>query len=304
MFMTKTLLRLAGAASVVAAAALWVGIGAPSARAETITTTDRVTLDPGTVIPVILNTELTSNGSISGDTFTATVDTSTDAYNNIMQGATVGGFVREATSKQGNNPGTLDLAFTSLRLANGQSYDITGSPTSLDSKNLELASNGLLRAKNTNPDQRLKYAGIGAGAIALIRVIGGKNIRIEDLLLGGLLGYGVGSILKTPDQVHDVDLKPGTKMGVLLNSPVRYFHRSSVTTNVTNETTTVSNHPTKFYWFHGQQWGKDLVTGERFIVTGSMRPMPVYHRAHRKYYWFQGHRFFKDLDTGERVQIS
>jgi len=265
MCMTKTLLRLAGAA---VAAALWIGISAPAARADSSTTvTDHVVLDSGTVIPVILNTELSSNGSISGDTFTATVDTSRDAYNNIMQGATVGGFVREATPKQGNNPGTLDLAFTSLRLANGQSYDISGSTTSLDSKNLELASNGLLRAKNTNADQRLKFAGIGAGAIALIKVIGGDKIRIEDLLLGGLLGYGVGSILKTPDQVHDVNLKPGTKMGVLLNSPVRYYHRSSVTTGVSTVTTTTTSHPIK-------------------------------------YYWFQGHRFFKDLDTGERVQVS
>jgi len=304
MCMTRKLRPLWSAAGVVAIAAAAVfGVSAPAAHAATTTTTDRVVLDPGTVIPVILENELTSNSSISGDTFTATVDTSREAYNNILQGATVGGFIRSATPRDGNDPGTLDLAFTSLRLANGESYTISGALTSLDAKNLEMTDGGMLRAKNTRSDQRLKYAGIGAGAGALIRILGGDKLRIEDVLIGGLLGYGVGSIIKTPESVHDVDLKPGTKLGVVLNKPVRYFHRTSTSTGTFNDGMS-SNHPIKYYWFNGQRWGKDLVTGERFVVSGATRNPPVFHRTMRKYYTFQGHHFFKDLNTGERVQLD
>jgi hypothetical protein len=303
MCVTRRLLPLWNAIGVATvAAAMLFGASAPATYAATTTVTDRVVLDPGTVIPVTLNNELTSNGSIAGDTFTATVDTSREAYNNIMEGATVGGFIRSVTPREGNNPGTIDLAFTSLRLANGQSYDISGSPTSLDAKNLEVTNGGMLRAKNTRSDQRLKYAGIGAGAGALIRILGGDKLRIEDVLLGGLLGYGVGSIIKTPDQVHDVDLKPGMEMGVVLNKPVRYYHRTSTSTGSFNDGTVSSNHPIKYYWFNGQRWGKDLVTGERFMIPGGTRQ--VFHRTGRKYYMFQGHHFFLDLNTGERVQLD
>jgi len=302
MCMTKTLTRLFHALGAAAIVTLLIGSSAPAVYAATTSTiTDRVVLDPGTVIPVILETELSSNGSTAGDTFRATVDTSKEAYNNILQGATIGGFVRSATPREGNNPGTLDLAFTSLRLSNGQSYTISGSLTSMDSKNLEMTNSGMLRARNTNKDDRLKYAGIGAGAGALIKVLSGDKIRIEDVLLGGLLGYGVGSIIKTPDQVHDVDLKPGTQMGVVLNQPVRYYHRTTTTIGTGNDGTS-TNHPIKYYWYHGQRWGKDLVTGERFMIANVNRP--VFHRTSRKYYTFQGHHFFKDLNTGERVQLD
>jgi len=307
MCMTKKFRPLWNAAGVAAvAAAVMLGVSAPATQAATTSTTDRVVLEPGTVIPVILDTELTSNSSMSGDTFRATVDTSREAYSNILQGATIGGFVRSATAREGNDPGTLDLAFTSLRLASGESYTISGALTSLDNKNLEMSSGGILRAKNTNSDQKLKYAGIGAGAGALIRILGGDKLRIEDVLLGGLLGYGVGSVIKTPDAVHDVVLQPGTKLGVVLNNPVRYYHRTTTTTGggTINDGSISSNHPIKYYWFNGQRWGKDLVTGERFMVSGATRNPPVFHRTMRKYYTFQGHHFFKDLNTGERVQLD
>jgi hypothetical protein len=181
-----------------------------------------VVLTAGTVIPVKLNSELSSDQSRAGDTFTATVDDSKPAYRAIMRGGTVDGVVREATAKDGNNPGLLDLSFTRLRLPDGRSFALSGAPTSLDTKNLRTRSNGVLEAKNTSKNDRLKYAGIGAGAVALVKVLGGNKVKITDILIGGALGYGVGSILKSPKQVHDVTLKPGTQVGVLLGYSVRY----------------------------------------------------------------------------------
>jgi len=295
---------IGGFAAVVAAL---IGVSAPSVYAQ-----NRVSLESGTVIPVTLNTALSSNGSNVGDTFMAAVDTSKAAYNDIMQGATVIGVVREATPQTGNDPGTLELGFTTLRLASGQTYPISGTPTSLDSKNLTVNNNGLLVAKSTKRDDRLKFAGIGAGAVALIKVLGGDRIRIEDVLLGGLLGYGAGSIIKSPAEVHDVDLKSGTQMGVLLNSPVRYYHRTSMTGTSTSGVSSIPNtrrtfikDGVKYFWYNGEQWGMDLTTRERFR-TGNMASAsrPVFHRTNRKFYMFQGHQWYLDRDTGERVQID
>jgi len=214
-----------GALGIAALAAVLVGASAPLLHAQT-NSDAQVDLYPGTVIPVKLNTELSSNQSQAGDAFTATVDDTKEAYNSIMQGATVTGVVRHVTPRSGDTPGTLDLAFTRLRLSDGRTVSITGSPASLDSKNLTTRADGVLVAKNTSKDNRLTYAGYGAGAGLLVGLLtGDKKIKIEDILIGGLAGYGAASVLKNPQQVHDVDLTPGTEIGVRLDSRTRYYHK-------------------------------------------------------------------------------
>ncbi|MDQ2799801.1 MAG: hypothetical protein M3Y13_09180 [Armatimonadota bacterium] len=232
---THNPLRAFGLAALVA---LMIGTSAPVARAHP---QDQVVLTPGTVIPVKLDTELSSKDASVGSTFTATVDDSKAAYNNIMQGATVKGVVRAATPQEGDKPGTLDLAFTTLRLSDGHSYPISGKLTSLDTKNLTTGRNGILVAKNTSKDQKLTYAGIGAGAGVLADVLRGGKIKIMDVLIGAGVGYAAGTILKSPTQVHDVDLASGTELGVLLGSRVGYYHRahkatSTVTKRVVHHT--------------------------------------------------------------------
>jgi len=225
-----------GALAVAALAAVFAGANAPALHAQASSddqisnsqsSSDQVDLYPGTVIPVKLSAELSSKQAQAGDTFTAAVDDSKEAYNSIMQGATVAGIVRHATPQSGTTPGTLDLAFTKLHLSDGRDISITGSPASLDGKDLTARADGVLVAKNTSKDNRLTYAGYGAGAGLLVGLLtGDKKIKIEDILLGGLAGYGAGTVLKDPQQVHDVDLQPGTEIGVRLDSRTRYYHRA------------------------------------------------------------------------------
>lgn len=298
----KQMLKLTAFAAI---AFLTLGANAVVVRADSTITNDRVTLDPGTVIPVTLNTELSSNGSIDGDTFTATVDSSRDAYNSILQGATVDGIVRRAIPQEGSDPGTLELAFNRLRLADGSVYHITGTPTSLDSSKLTVDSNGVLVAKSgAKKNQSLTYAGIGAGAGALISILGNGKIKIEDILLGGGLGYAAGALLNRPSQVHDVDLKAGTPMGVLLGNRVLYHRR--IQPDATIDTAPVgrpaySSDNLKYYWYHGARWAYDPVTGDRFRVAGTA---PNYHRTNRKYYSYHGHAYYLDLTTGDRVRLD
>lgn len=230
----------------------------------------RVVLDPGTVIPITLNNELSSDGSRQGDTFTANVDTSREAYNNLMNGAVVEGVVRDAVPQEGNNPGTLKIAFTRLRLSDGSSYAINGTPTSLSSSNLTQRSDGVLVSKSKKKVDSLTYAGIGAGAGALVSILSNGKLKIEDILIGGGLGYAAGEYLKGQQKVHDVDLKTGTSLGVLLNNRV-YYHRRN--------------------------------TGS--YMNNSQMDTQTYHRTPgRKYYSYMGHPYYKDLNTGERVRLD
>jgi len=281
---------------------------ASQARQESQGRPDQVNLDPGTVIPVILSTGLSSNGSSPGDTFTATVDNSKDAYDRILRGATVAGVVRGATARLGDTPGTLELAFTSLRLSDGRVYPISGTLTSLDTKDLKTRSDGVLEAKITNKDEHLTYAGIGAGAGALVGLLGTHKLKFEDILLGGLAGYGAGAVLQGPKQIHDVDLKPGTALGVLLGDSVHYGYRRDVQSAAWDAT---NGRPApqqayvargvKHYWYHGQEWTMDLASGRRDLVAAANTD-PNTDRD--TYYRYQGHSYYRDASTGERIQID
>jgi hypothetical protein len=213
--------KLVGMVALAAVAAAATASGARAAQGTP------VVLSPGTVIPVKLITKLSSKNSHQGDGFSASVDQSKPAYRAVMSGGKVTGVVRRATPKKGKNPGLLDLSFTRLLLPDGRSFVLAGVPASLDSKYLKTRSNGILEAKNTAKNERLKYAAIGAGSAALIKVIGGNSVKVTDVLLGGGLGYGVGAILKAPSQVNNVTLKPGTQLGVLLGNTVKYTKLAS-----------------------------------------------------------------------------
>jgi hypothetical protein len=200
------------------AATLIVAIAPPAMAAQN----NSVVLSPETVIPVKLTTRLSSNKSHKGDNFSATVDDSKGTYRAIMHGGIVVGVVQQAVPKKGKNPGILDLSFTQLRLPDGRRFNLAGTPTSLNAKYITTNRNGVMVAKNTVKNQRLKYAGVGAGSAALVKVLGGNKVKIKDLLIGGGLGYAAGSIIKGSSRVNDVDLAPGTRMGVLLGRSVKY----------------------------------------------------------------------------------
>ncbi len=274
------------------------------------TASDRVVLDPGTVIPVLLNTELSSKTANAGDTFTAKVDTNRSAYNSLLRGAEVEGVVRHVSPQSGSDPGTLDLTFTRLRLLGGESYLIFGTVTSLDSKDLQVKSDGTLQAVKTNKDQSLTYAGIGAGAGALINVLGGGKLRIEDLLLGGGLGYAAGQLLKGTQKVSDVDLKPGTPVGVLLNQRVSY-HRTYVPTAAPVAPAAPAATAAPVVPAATAAPVVPAATAAPVVLAGSLRvPVRAVRSSRstadsgRRYYSYLGHPYYLDLKTGKRVRLD
>lgn len=178
------------------------------------------TLTTGTVIPVTLDTTLSSANSQRGDTFTATVrnDGSTE-YADLPAGTKVQGRVVTARAHRGSDPGLLELEFTRLRFPDGTNRAIDGSLISLSNDAVTRNADGVLVARSNNKDDRLVYAGVGAAGGLILGVLTKKPL--EGTLIGGLLGYLYGENRRRNEPVSNVVLQPGTEFGVRLDRDVR-----------------------------------------------------------------------------------
>ncbi len=193
-------------------------VAAPAVMAQGQARKSQTTLNAGTVIPVRLNNELSSNSSRKGDRFTATVLSDSMGYENFPEGSKMTGEVRFARAKRGGDPGTLDIDFQRLRLPNGKSYPIKGSIIGLDGKSVDYNDDGRMVAKPERRNNRLTYVGYGAGAGMIVSLLSNNGkLNFTDMLIGAGLGLLVGSVEKTKTEPRDVRLKPGTEMGLRLD---------------------------------------------------------------------------------------
>ena len=153
----------------------------------------RVLIREDQVIPVKLDHTLSSDENAKGDTFTATVIRDSEFFGDIPQGTKIEGHIAAVhPRKSNNNPAILDLSFDRMRFPNGRSVKIDGSLISLDDKYVRTNDNGVLVARNNSStssgtDNRMVYAGYGAGAGLLVGVLSKKPL--EGAILGGALGY-------------------------------------------------------------------------------------------------------------------
>ena len=175
-----------------------------------------------TVIPVMLNTTLSSEEAKSGDRFTAEVRTSENRYGVIPANSFVEGHVVTARAQRGNDPGILELGFDRLRLPSGRSIAIDGSLYSLDSNSVTTNSDGTMMARNTKKDNRAVYAGYGAGAGLIIGLL--TKRPLENTAIGGVLGYIFGSLEKPKQRPSNVTLRQGQQFGVRLNQELAIQH--------------------------------------------------------------------------------
>src|SRR4029077_14841804 len=104
------------------------------------------TLPKDSVLKVKLDDRLSSQTSQRGDRFTATVNGQGAGYN-LPDGTRVEGTVTDVQPASSDRPGSLDVGFSTLKLPDGGTYPIAGTPISLDSKSVEQTSDGMLRAK-------------------------------------------------------------------------------------------------------------------------------------------------------------
>ncbi|HWA84497.1 MAG TPA: copper amine oxidase N-terminal domain-containing protein, partial [Fimbriimonadaceae bacterium] len=175
----------------------------------------RVMIRSNDVIPVSLNRRLSSVDSRQGDRFTATVRSGPSAeYIGLPDGTTVIGHVAAVHPRRGDRPGIIDLSFDRIKFPDGHTTQIDGTLTSLDNNHVRRDRNGVLvaRTNGTNQDNRMVYAGYGAGAGLLVGVL--TKRPLEDTVLGGVLGYIFGQVQHDRNRPSNVTLVPGTEMGI------------------------------------------------------------------------------------------
>jgi len=208
---------------------------------------NRVVLPEGAVIPVRLDTALSSKYNRPGDRFTATVRSGTDDAG-MPAGTRIEGTVREAIPSGNGKPGVLDVDFSRVVFPNGDTRTLTASLVSLDNKSVQRSDGHLVATRNNNND-RLKFIGIGAGAGLLI-----GTLTKQNSLLSTILGAGGGYLFSELQgkKPSDVNLKEGSEFGVRFDRQFafnsdhyplrtdyqgipegdRYYHRSDQTTPV------------------------------------------------------------------------
>jgi hypothetical protein len=172
-------------------------------------------IQDGTVIPVMLDEELSSNTARDGDRFMATVRGTGSDYAGLPNGTKIEGRVAKAQAKSGKNPGLLDLDFRRVILPDGRSFAIDGSLIGLDNKSVERNNDGVFVAKSDKKDERIVYAGYGAGAGLLVGLLTKKPL--EGAILGGALGFLFGEVQRNQQRPADVTLKSGSEFGVRLD---------------------------------------------------------------------------------------
>ena len=177
-------------------------------------TTREIAIQDGTVIPVTLDEEISSNTARQGDRFTTTVR-SNDDYMGLPIGTKIEGRVVAAKAKEGRNPGMLELDFRRVMLPDGRVIQMDGSLIGLDDKSVICDSNGVYTARVDKKDERMVYAGYGAGAGLLVGLLTKKPL--EGALLGGVLGYLFGEVQRNQERAADVRLRRGTEFGVRLD---------------------------------------------------------------------------------------
>ncbi len=173
------------------------------------------------VMPVTMDTALSSATARVGQTFSATIASERIGDSEFPAGTKIEGIVLEAKPKQGNQPGVLDLDFRNAVLPNGNVIPLNAALIALDNDSV-ISTNGRITAragKSQGTGDRLKIVGIGAGLGFVLGKVLDKNTTLTTILgaAGGYL-YSRSRDKKSSEAV----LTAGTKLGVRLTSPVTY----------------------------------------------------------------------------------
>jgi hypothetical protein len=165
------------------------------------------------VLPFTLNTRLSSRNAHPGDQFTATINPGRNANYYFIPGNTIAyGSVSYARPRDHDRPGSIELRFDHLVFPNGRTVHLNGELIGLDSGSVRRLPNGMMVSASNDRHDRVVYTGKGPGVGIVIGFHTGQ--RVADDALAHLLE---GAVRARPErEVHDVELTPGTQLGVRL----------------------------------------------------------------------------------------
>jgi len=175
-----------------------------------------VSVPQGAVVPVTLDSALSSKTAKAGDRFMATVKSKTTGDSEFPAGTKIEGVITQVIAQNGKNPGILDLNFRAALLPDGTRVPLTGTPISLDNASVT-PTGGRIMAKE-GKDNTKRNVLIGAGAGFILGKVLDKNSTLTAIL-GAAGGYFIG---KNSSKASEVNLAANTELGVRLDRNVTY----------------------------------------------------------------------------------
>ncbi len=180
----------------------------------------QISIPAQSVVPVTLDTDISSGSAFTGQTFSATVVSERIGDSEFPAGTKLEGIITEATKTSGNNPGVLDMRFRTAVLPDGSRVNLVGNPIGLDNESVATQNGRYIAKPGARKNNTFKVIGVGAGAGFLI----GRLLK-KDGLLPSIIGAAGGFLYdrsKNKDKAVDARLAAGTKLGVRLNQRVTY----------------------------------------------------------------------------------
>ena len=169
-----------------------------------------VTVPGGTVVPLRMETGLSSNSSRVGDRFTATVLRSVlvDGRTALPEGVKVEGHVTGISSgDRGRGQGSIAVTFDRIVLANGSAMPIDATLTPLSEEGRRRMEQDVRSQEGVGRTRRaVVFLGVGGGANATIGVAGaGAETTTVGAVLGTLLGNS-----------ERAEVPPGAEFGMIV----------------------------------------------------------------------------------------
>ncbi|MDQ3812554.1 MAG: stalk domain-containing protein [Armatimonadota bacterium] len=191
----------------------------PSYPGQAVAGMRTISVPEGAVVPVTIDTRLSSTTSHAGDRFTTSVISERMGDSEFPVGSKIEGVVVEARPKQGDSPGVLDLEFRNVILPDGTRVPLNAQLANLDDTKSVTTTKGRMMSKMSTGD-KIKIVGIGAGIGFILGKVLDKNTTLTTVL-GALGGYLYGRS-KDKNQASEAVLAQGTRLGVRLNDTVTY----------------------------------------------------------------------------------
>jgi len=167
-----------------------------------------VTVPVGTVIPLRIDTTLSSNSSRVGDSFTSTVFRAVlvDGRAVLPEGAKVEGRVTGITpGVRGKSPATIAVGFDRISLPDGKAISIEATLTTLD----EEGRRRIEQQVGSQSAGRTRPAVVFLGVRGASATIGVSSVGADSTSVGAIIG----SVLGGGDRA---DVQPGAEFGMMV----------------------------------------------------------------------------------------
>jgi len=177
-----------------------------------IRTYDEIKAD--TVIPLVLETRLSSRDSKPGDSFTARLETQGDHnYMNLPVGTKAYGTVTYVKRQHRRTPGVVELHFDHFMLPSGRSLPINGRLYGLDDASVSRTADGVLIAAREQRNDTMVFVAYDNHESLIVALPTQRPLR--DAEMTSLLGQ---SLEKSQHNrlARDAELREGTPMGLRL----------------------------------------------------------------------------------------